>query len=409
MWYLKETKGMDIVMKNRLMKASAIVLCMACMAGCGADYSEEQVTEQVTMEFAGTENTSENAPRAAVAVKSEPQQKEDAQGLNADLFDGQSMSIWKGKGNTLVALKEDTFYLYDVASAQIEAQTKTERWNSVTVYPYKSGYWVIGEIMKGNTAGSTAAESRGIFYDDSLKETQTVLLDDIVPDAAGAAWAVSSDGAMFGYYDFWGGLNLYDLESREKQQLLDTGLDGNSEGLLNIDALFFDETDSRLVFTGQTYQSGRSAESWGRIDIDGTGFENYVLEYDLGMATGYGAGKLLLGEDSIFFKNRMGVVNVKTGEAVYHANTENALPVSGPFFSDDGTVYATAALGTNQMEVAVWRTEDFSLVSKEVIRDDREEMFYRSPHICLFPELRVCIVCMGGHNDIPQKAVLLNY
>ena len=42
-WYLKETKGMDIVMKNRLMKASAIVLCMACMAGCGADYSEEQV------------------------------------------------------------------------------------------------------------------------------------------------------------------------------------------------------------------------------------------------------------------------------------------------------------------------------------------------------------------------------
>ena len=267
----------------------------------------------------------------------------------------------------------------------------------------------MGEIMKGNTAGSTAAESRGIFYDDSLKETQTVLLDDIVPDAAGAAWAVSSDGAMFGYYDFWGGLNLYDLESREKQQLLDTGLDGNSAGLLNIDALFFDETDNRLVFTGQTYQSGRSAESWGRIDIDGTGFENHVLEYDLGMATGYGAGKLLLGEDSIFFKNRMGVVNVKTGEAVYHANTENALPVSGPFFSDDGTVYATAALGTNQMEVAVWRTEDFSLVSKEVIRDDREEMFYRSPHICLFPDLQVCIVCMGGHNDIPQKAVLLNY
>jgi hypothetical protein len=49
------------------------------------------------------------------------------------------------------------------------------------------------------------------------------------------------------------------------------------------------------------------------------------------------------------------------------------------------------------------------LLYKEVIRDDREEMFYRSPQICLFPELRACIVCMGGHNDIPQKAVLLNY
>ena len=83
--------------------------------------------------------------------------------------------------------------------------------------------------------------------------------------------------------------------------------------------------------------------------------------------------------------------------------------MSGPYFSADGTVVATAALDTNQMEISIYRTADFSLLYKEVISDDMEEMFYRSPQICLFPDFKTCIVCMGGHNDIPQKAVLLNY
>ncbi|MDE7414759.1 MAG: hypothetical protein K2N44_00285 [Lachnospiraceae bacterium] len=61
------------------------------------------------------------------------------------------------------------------------------------------------------------------------------------------------------------------------------------------------------------------------------------------------------------------------------------------------------------MEITVWSTADFSILYKEVIQDDREEMFYRSPQVCLFSDLRVCIVCMGGHNDIPQNAVLLHY
>lgn len=78
-------------------------------------------------------------------------------------------------------------------------------------------------------------------------------------------------------------------------------------------------------------------------------------------------------------------------------------------YKDD--VFRLAVSYTHSIQDAedVCQTADFSLLYKEVIRDDREEMFYRSPQICLFPELRACIVCMGGHNDIPQKAVLLNY
>lgn len=438
-------------MRNKFINTVIAALLMACMAGCGADHAEEQFAEGAAMEYAytGTGNGFEDTWQTeALVMTPEQQQTENlvmtpeqqqteipvampeqgqgkaVQGLDTELFDGRSISIWNGKENTLMALKEDTLSLYDVVSAQIKAETKTKDWNMVTLYPYEDGYCVIGEIIKGNPSGNTGSEEGlmfteavggddreyiAVFYNNSLKEVREIMLDDIVPDAMWAAWAVSCDGTMLGYYDQWDGLNLYDLENKKKQKLLDIGKDGKCASLLTIDKLFFEGKKGRLVFTGQTDQNGITAASWGRIGTDGTGFENHVLEYNLGMATGYSEGKLLLGEDSIFFKNRMGVINTETGKAVYHANTEGNLPVSGPFFSDDGTVYATAALGTNQMEVSVWRTADFSLLYKEVIRDDREEMFYRSPQICLFPELRACIVCMGGHNDIPQKAVLLNY
>ena len=426
-------------MRNKLINTVIAALLMACMAGCGADHAEGQFAGEAAMEYAytGTGNGSEDTWQTENLVMTPEQQQtgipmampeqrqgEAVQGLDTELFDGRSISIWNGKENTLMALKEDTLSLYDVASAQIKAEAKTKDWNMVNLYPYEDGYCVIGEIIKGNSSGKAEPEGGpmlteavggddreylAVFYDNSLKEVQEIRMDDIVPDAMWATWAVSGDGTMLGYYDQWDGLNLYDLENKKKQKLLDIGTDGKCASLLTIDKLFFDGKKGRLVFTGQTDQNGITAASWGRIGTDGTGFENHVLEYNLGKATGYSGGKLLLGEDSIFFENRMGVINTETGKAAYHANTESNLPVSGPFFSDDGTVYATAALGANQMEVSVWRTADFSLLYKEVIRDDREEMFYRSPQICLFPELRACIVCMGGHNDIPQKAVLLSY
>ncbi|MDE6053033.1 MAG: hypothetical protein K2G55_04570 [Lachnospiraceae bacterium] len=72
----------------------------------------------------------------------------------------------------------------------------------------------------------------------------------------------------------------------------------------------------------------------------------------------------------------------------YKTYIKSTLPVSGPFFSADGTVFATAALDTNQMKITVWSAADFSILYKEVIQDDREEMFYRSPQVCLFSDLR---------------------
>ena len=342
------------------------------------------------------------------------------------MFDGRSIQIWKGKENTLLALKEDVLYLYDAVTAQIVAQTKTEEWDMLDFYSYKDGYCAIGVPKSGLPYADAEKEGEQmvgfsfegeegemeclcVFYDNVLKETRRMVLNDIVSTAALAEWTVSHDGTRLAYCDNWEGMNLYDIGSRKKQKVTDLWTSENNIDLLGASALFFDEDDSHIVFCGQTNQNGTSVPSWGLVGIDGKGYENHIMQYDLGTATGYSGKKLLFGEDSLFFGGGMGVIDTKTGKAVYNTEKVSSLPVSGPFFSDDGSVYATAALDTTRMEIAVWRTSDFSLLHKEVIEDDREEMFYRSPQVCLFPELRACIVCMGGHNDIPQKTVLVQY
>ena len=293
----------------------------------------------------------------------------------------------------------------------------------IDFYPYKDGYCAIGVPKSGlpyEDAEKEGAQMLGvsfegdmeclcIFYDAALKEIRKMVLNDIVSTAALAEWTVSHDGTLLAYCDNWEGMNLYDLKSQKKQKVMDLWTSENNIDLLGASALFFDEDNSHIVFNGDTNQNGTSVPSWGRVGIDGKGYENHILQYDFGTATGYSGGKLLFGEDSLFFEGGMGVIDTKTGKAAYNTEKVSALPVSGPFFSDDGSVYVTAALDTTQMEIAVWQTSDFSLLYQEVIQDDREEMFYRSPQVCLFPELRACIVCMGGHNDIPQKTVLVHY
>ena len=410
-------------MKNKWIKTLAVTLAVVCMAGCGVKDAAGPLSEGVMAKEAESGQDLAEKVSAETKAASKGRQDKRAAALNGELFDGRSIQIWKGKENTLLALKEDMLYLYDAVTAQIVAQTKTEEWDMLDFYSYKDGYCAIGVPKSGlpyadaekageQMVGFSFEGEMGclcIFYDNVLKETRRMVLNDIVSTAALAEWTVSHDGTRLAYCDNWEGMNLYDIGSRKKQKVTDLWTSENNIDLLGASALFFDEDDSHIVFSGQTDQNGTSVPSWGLVGIDGKGYENHIMQYDLGTATGYSGKKLLFGEDSLFFGGGMGVIDTKTGKAVYNTEKVSSLPVSGPFFSDDGSVYVTAALDTTRMEIAVWRTSDFSLLHKEVIEDDREEMFYRSPQVCLFPELRACIVCMGGHNDIPQKTVLVQY
>lgn len=404
---------------NNKWKKTAAVLALVCMTGCGAKGLEGDFAEMADTENVETRDNQQDVSSLGEVQAEAGQMKKDELTLLPELFDGTGMRIWNGKGNTLLALKEDTLYLYDVESARIKARAETELSDAAVLYPCKDGYFAIDWTIKGEPEAETlddgsmlmevdgAVEYLGIFFDDSLKETRKILLNDIVENPECDVWTVSSDGSMLGYYDPWDGLNLYDLNSQKKQNLLKVEMEETGARLLGINALFFEEGKSGIVFTGQTDQNGSTFASWGRISMDGTGFENHMMERDFGTAVGYHDGKLLIGEDSIFYKGGVAFVDVETEKAVYYTDIDRDLPISGPYFSADGTVFATAALDTEQMEISIYSTADFSLLYKETIKDDREEMFYRSPQICLFPEIQTCIVSMGGHNDIPQKTVLL--
>ena len=425
-------------MKTKWIKTAITVLIMACTMGCGGKNQEMQevnangaqatdgaqgINDTQTVNNAQTINGVQTVSYVQDAGVQAARASKEIEPLNTKLFDTSEMSIQNGKENKLLALKEDSLYLYDVATAQIIAETKTEKWDMVNFYSYRGGYCAIGYIMRenpGSVAGAEEAfmvtevsdediECLGIFYDDSLKEKSRICLKEIVEHAATDVWGVSPDGTVLGYYDQWEGLNLYHLGNGKKQRLLDAWKEENSSAPLSVNAIFFDEENGSVVFAGQSVQKGQTYASWGRVGMDGTNFESHIMKQDLGTAVGYENGKLLMGEDSIFFTGRVAQVDTKTKEVMSKNDWGSTLPVSGPFFSADGTVFATAALDTNQMELSVYSTEDFSLLYRDTIRDEREEMFYRRPQICLFPELQVGIVCMGGHNDIPQRAVLVRY
>ncbi len=287
-------------MKNKWIKTLAVTLAVVCMAGCGVKDAAGPLSEGVMAKEA--EYGQNLAEKGATETKTAPKGSQDkrAAALNGELFDGRSIQIWKGKENTLLALKEDMLYLYDAVTAQIVAQTKTEEWDMLDFYSYKDGYCAIGVPKSGLPYADAEKEGEQmvgfsfegemgclcIFYDNVLKETRRMVLNDIVPTAALAEWTVSHDGTLLAYCDNWEGMNLYDLNSRKKQKVTDLWTSENNIDLLGASALFFDEDDSHIVFSGQTDQNGTTVPSWGLVGIDGKGYENHILQYDLGTATG---------------------------------------------------------------------------------------------------------------------------
>ena len=133
------------------------------------------------------------------------------------------------------------------------------------------------EVVGGETevvGGET--ECWGVFYDDSLNEKHSILLNDLVEHADIAVWSVSPDGTMLGCYDLWKGLNIYDLQGQKISNPIKAWDSDSDQEIIGVDAIFFDADNSHVVFTGNTERDGRTAVSWSRCGIDGTGLETHT-------------------------------------------------------------------------------------------------------------------------------------
>lgn len=140
-------------MNGKWIRTISALLIVGCMTGCGMGQSARDLAEGERTEYVAADDIFNNVSQTRDVVL--PKQQDDTaqetiQALNTELFDGQSISIWKGKGSMLLVLKGDTLYLYDVVSAQIKGETKTRSWNLVEFYPYQDGYCLIGGLMNEN-------------------------------------------------------------------------------------------------------------------------------------------------------------------------------------------------------------------------------------------------------------------
>lgn len=329
--------------------------------------------------------------------------------LNTQLFNGEEGDMWYGNNHKLVIKKDTVLYLYDVKTGEVVSRTDTEVWNEVEIYPYDKGYCVIGAI--GDSA--SGKENRlCIFYDERLEEINRISLNEIVDDVIFTSFAVSADGSKLAYSNFEKGLNVYDFETGSVKQLINIGADTsyeNRKNILLIDAVYFGENGEELVFSAQTDKNQVTYESWGRIKIDGGGLENYILDKNPGTAITYKKGKLLFGEDSLTFGGVMGYVDVKDQTQAYSTDIQTGSAVGGPMVSQNGEYFGVTQLQDKNVKISIYRTEDLSMVYQETITDDNEEYFYRIPRVYLFDELKAGIICLGGHSDIPLKAVLIDF
>ena len=100
-------------MKNKWIKTLVVTLAVVCMAGCGVKDAAGTLSEGVMAKEA--EFGQDLAEKVSAETKVAPKGRQDkrAAALNGELFDGRSIQIWKGKENTLLALKEDMLYLYE--------------------------------------------------------------------------------------------------------------------------------------------------------------------------------------------------------------------------------------------------------------------------------------------------------
>lgn len=325
---------------------------------------------------------------------------------NEELFDGSKIDLWYGKDNMLLAYKNKQLYLYDVETSSILASTKSKEWDNVNFYSLNNGYAAIGSVLSG--AGTSKALC--VYYDKNLKETKTVAIDKFINNTWCTPRDVSSDGSMIVYADFSKGLCLYNINTGENTQLLDmSGSYEDRQNILTIDAVFFDEKEENVIFSAQTTKNDKTVESWGKIKLDSSGLENHILDKNPSTAVRYENGKLLFGEDSVPLSARVAYVDVASQKQYYSASIERGSNVGGPVFSETGDYFIVTHNEKNKVLINIYQTKDFKLICQKDISDDNKELFYRMPHIYLMDKLKQCIVCMGGHNDIPLKEVTLDY
>lgn len=294
-----------------------------------------------------------------------------------------------------------------MSSDKILQKVKTGIWTEASVLPYNDGYCVVtrDNNKQVNNSGFMTADSKvftytAVIYDKSFNEVNRFVLNNLLMCTNGGI-AISSDGKKICYINIWT-MYLVDTVTGEEKVLADFSKEASQQqNFLGPDKVFFNETDDKIIFSGQSDKNGKSVESWGSINIDGSGFTNHILSKDPGAALYYNNGILAMGELSMTSTGDVALVDVTTGTENYSGKLVKGRGVDGPLFSDGGQYFAVTKLNTNSVCIEVYETATFTKLFSNTYENDNKELFYRCPKVFLSDDSRKGMLFMGGYDGIP--------
>lgn len=335
-----------------------------------------------------------------------------AQGL---MDSGEIRNIDYGSAGTLLLRTSDTLYWYDADSGSILAQRPTDDWLSVDYYPIEGGLCAIGTSCSDSTGGFAATydSTLCVFYDEALRETDRIALNEL---GAGADYimcaAVSDDGTTIAY-STQDKLYCYDRASGTLAMVLDLSYDliETNDGLCAISDLIFSPSGDKLLFCGNSFalplETGQHSDiTFGAISLDGSGFQNLSFQsFTAGSMAGAAGGYLFFEESMLSGSGKVAVVDGSDMSQTLYALGSVREGEAGVYYSQTGGYFATAELGSNQLTVRIYRRDTGAMVCTQTIEDTNEAYFYRMPGIYLLDGQGICIVKLGGFNDIPSRVV----
>lgn len=401
-------------MKNHLISIVLGCMVLLCvLAGCQSNESPE-----VSVSVPST-NPTINIPVESNAIQSDPVKSNYPKSAEEGILSRQDIQrIYYGPMETLLISTPDTLYWYDVSQDKLLGQRPADNWLEVAFYPVGNTLCAVATVAveegTGGFAFSTDAETMCIFFDEKLQEIETVNLSNLGDnrDFIRCA-AVSGDGGKIAYAT-QDKLYCYDRGSDTLGLVLDFSRENMKDnyGLSSISSVSFAPSTNRLLFCGSSFSlplatGQHSYMTYGGIYLDGTGLQNLPFhDFEAGSMVSSADGYMIFEESMKSASGRLAVIDIEDMSQQIYSLDSVKEGASGLFCSQSGRYYATEEVGANSLTLRVYERATGQLACTHTFEDASAEYFYRTPSVYIIDSQKLCIVKLGGFNEISSKVVM---
>lgn len=344
-------------------------------------------------------------------------------GGEAREIQGDIRNIHYADGNQ-VLLSADKWYLYNLDTGRVTAETPRRAFDQERFQAIKDGYVAVGaNINPGGSSGGLLAADGGIaysaiFYDRQLHQKSVfdfnTLLKENEQILSLKAIAFSADGTQAAYATTTG-LYLYDFQTNRKTTVVD--LNGEDiearSGVVTFEQIGFTNDDKTIAFKAQSFDipavPGKpSFDTCGTVNTDGSGMSNRTFgSYTCKELTAYNK-LLLLAEDFTIPSGRMLVMEVPSGITKLHTLSEKGESgfISG---SDSGRYFATTLADKTGWKVRVYDTSTGKLEAEQRISSDGEARYMANdPIVKMIDDKRMVMVLLGANQPGVKPKVVFS-